>query len=101
MSTIVISGRIGIKPEKREEAIQAGQTMMAATHQEEGCIDYEFFFPLTDPGTVFVFEEWESQAHLEKHFVAAHMGVFREQLKDIVTGESRFKRYVVESAEKM
>ena len=65
---IVIAGTIPIKPERREEAKQLALQMAAATHAEAGCLTYQFYADLADPNTFFIFEEWESEEALQRHF---------------------------------
>ena len=95
---IVIAGTISVKAETREEAVQAALTMQRATQQEEGCLSYRFHADLEDPNTFFLFEEWESQEHLNAHFKTEHMKVFRAAIPKLVNGPSDLKYYVIESS---
>jgi len=92
---IVIAGTAPIDPTKHEEAKTIMKTMMDATLQEDGCISYQFLFNPWDDGEVHIFEEWETQDALDKHFQTAHMATFRKALPAVVTGSFAIKRYVV------
>lgn len=92
---IVVAGSIPINPEKQEEAKANLKTMMDATHQEEGCITYQFLFNPWNAGEVHVFEEWETQEALDAHGKSEHMAAFRKELPNFVTGSGNIKRYVV------
>ncbi|MEM9951616.1 MAG: putative quinol monooxygenase [Chloroflexota bacterium] len=92
---IVIHGKAPINPEKRELAKDIMKTMMDATLQEEGCITYQFLFNPWDDAQVQIFEEWETQDALDKHFHTEHMATFRQALPQVVTGNFTLKRYVV------
>ena len=95
---IVIAGTISVKAETREEAVQAALVMQRATQQEEGCLAYRFHADLEDPNTFFLFEEWESQKHLDAHFKTEHMKVFRSVIPKLFNGPSDLKYYVIESS---
>ena len=67
---IVVQGDFTIKPGKRDEAIAAMTKVAKATQQEAGCIRYNFYADLEDPNRFIVYEEWESQAHLDAHLAS-------------------------------
>jgi quinol monooxygenase YgiN len=98
---IVIAGKIQVKPERREEARRAALEMVEATRREAGCISYAFYADLVDPGTFFIFEEWESDAALGAHFQSEHMARFQRQAAALVAAPPSINRYTVESATKM
>jgi quinol monooxygenase YgiN len=98
---IVIAGTILVKPERRDEARRAALAMAEATRREAGCISYAFYADLADPGTFFLFEEWESDAALAAHFQSEHMARFQQQVPALVAAPPKIKRYVVEAATEM
>jgi len=98
---IVIAGKIQIRPERRAEAVRAALAMVEATRRESGCVSYAFYGDLVDPGTFFIFEEWEDDAALAAHFQTDHMARFQEQAAALVAAAPAIKRYVVESATAM
>ena len=79
---LVIGGHIRLDPAKREEAIAAASEMMAATHQEEGCVSYVFSADFADPGLFHLFEEWETADQLAAHGQTDHMAVFQGKMAD-------------------
>jgi quinol monooxygenase YgiN len=95
---LVIAGTIPIKPDHREEAKQLAQWMAGETHKEAGCLAYQFYTDLADPNTLFIFEEWESEEALQKHFQTEHMKQFQQQAPKFVAGPINAKKYTVESA---
>jgi len=95
---IVIAGTIPIKPERREEAKQLALQMAAATHTEAGCLTYQFYADLVDPNTFFIFEEWESEEALQRHFQTEHMKTFQQQAPKLLAGKVNAKKYTIESA---
>ena len=98
---IVIAGKIQIRPERREEAVRVALAMAEATRREKGCVSYGFYGDLADPGALFLFEEWESDAALAAHFQTPHMARFQEQVPALLAAPPTIRRYVVESAAAM
>ncbi len=84
---IVVQGDFTIKAGKRDAAIAAMVKVQTATQQEAGCIRYNFYADLEDSNKFIVYEEWESQAHLNAHLSAEnpppHMVEFREASADL------------------
>jgi quinol monooxygenase YgiN len=95
---IVIAGTIPIKAEHREEARQLALWMAEETGKEAGCLAYRFYSDLSDPNTFFIFEEWESEEALGRHFQTEHMKKFQQQAPKLLAGKVNAKKYAVESA---
>ena len=95
---IVIAGSVSIRPEKRAEAIRAALDMARATRAEPGCHAYRFSADLDDPNLMYIFEEWEDDAALARHFQTPHMAAFRKLLPAIVAAPGTITRYSVSAA---
>lgn len=74
---IIVAGTVRIEAEHRDAAMIAMSNMMTETRKEDGCVSYTFSPDMHDATLFHLFEEWESQAHLEAHFQAPHMAEFR------------------------
>lgn len=98
---IVVAGKVAIRPERREDAIRAALAMAEATRKEAGCLTYQFSADLADPSTILIFEEWESDEALTRHFQTEHMRVFRAGLPQLLAGPPSIKRYAVASVSAM
>jgi quinol monooxygenase YgiN len=98
---IVIAGHVAIDPERREEAVQVAREMAEASRREAGCVAYVFSANLEDPNRFLVFEEWESDAALARHFETEHMAAFQRRLPGLLAGRPVLKRYTVASANAM
>ncbi len=98
---IVIAGRVAVRPERREEAVRVARTMVAATRREPGCRAYGFHTDLEDPNVFFVFEEWEDEQALARHFRTEHMATFRRHLPDLLAGPPALTRYTVAASTSM
>lgn len=96
---IIVAGSVQIKSGMREKATQAALEMARATQTEAGCITYKFYGDLEDPHTFFIFEAWQSEADLAKHFETPHMATFRQQLPEFVAGPMSIKKYEVGKVE--
>ena len=55
-----------------QEMIQSG--VVAAIRAEEGNLRYEYFFPMDDPETVLLIDQWRDQAAIDAHHVSPMMG---------------------------
>ena len=65
---IVVQGDFVIKAGQRDAAIAAMIAAQQAVERDEpGCIRYSFYADLADPNKFIVYEEWETQAHLDAH----------------------------------
>lgn len=79
--TIVISGEVDVDPAVRGRALAEARPLIAAALAEAGCRHYAWSESPYDAGRIHVFEEWDSAAALEAHFVGepyrgmlAHLG---------------------------
>lgn len=94
---IVIAGTVSVRPDRREDAIRAALRVAEATRRETGCISYRFWNDLADPNLFLVFEEWESDEALARHFQTEHLRSFSAGMPGLVAAPPRIQRYVVES----
>jgi len=74
---IVVTGEFEFDAASVDAVKSAMREMVAETLKEDGCITYAFWQDIDRPGHFRVYEEWESDAHLEAHFATAHMAAFR------------------------
>ena len=94
---LVVAGTITLDPAQRGAAEAAFDRMRAATMNEEGCLAYEAYHDRKDPGTVFLFERWRSQADLDAHFATPHMAEFGAAIAGCGVTSMEVKKYVVSS----
>ena len=55
-----------------EEMVESG--VVAAIRAEEGSLRYEYFFPMDDPETVLLIDQWRDQAAIDAHHASPMMG---------------------------
>ena len=63
-----------------EEMVRSG--VVSAIRAEEGNLRYEYFFPMDDPETVLLIDQWRDQAAIDAHHASPMMGqiaVLREK----------------------
>ena len=54
-----------------EEMVQSGT--VAAIRAEDGNVRYEYFFPMDDPETVLLIDQWRDQAAINLHHASPMM----------------------------
>lgn len=92
---IVVSGTIEIESADLARALEAGREAAAATRTEPGCRAYAFYQDIEAPARIRVFEEWDDEAALKRHFEMPHFQHFREVLGTIRVLDRKIKRYEV------
>lgn len=92
---IVVSGVIEIDSADLDRALQAGREAAAATRTEPGCRAYAFYQDIETPARIRVFEEWDDDAALKRHFEMPHFQRFREVLGTVRVLSRDIKRYEV------
>ena len=63
-----------------EEMVQSGT--VAAIRAEDGNVRYEYFFPMDDPETVLLIDQWRDQAAIDAHHdspMMARIAALREK----------------------
>ncbi len=95
---LIVAVTAPVKPEHREEMIQATIAVQNATRQEPGCINYTFYTETADPNVFFVFEVWESAEALDAHMKEAHTQTFLAQAKVAAAGAMTAQRFEVPAA---
>lgn len=55
-----------------EDMVRSG--VVSAIRAEEGNLRYEYFFPMDDPETVLLIDQWRDQAAIDAHHASAMMG---------------------------
>ena len=94
---IVLAGTIHASPGDIDKMADAIRTMVTASNAEDGCHAYSFAQCLSEPGTIRVFECWESDAALAEHFQTPHMAAFQAAIADVAITGMDIKKYEVGS----
>ncbi len=70
------SGMNGSARAFAEEMVQSGT--VAAIRAEDGNLRYEYFFPMDDPETVLLIDQWRDQAAIDVHHASPMMARIAE-----------------------
>ena len=70
------TGQNGAARAFAEEMVRSGTA--AAIRAEEGNLRYEYFFPMDDPETVLLIDQWRDQAAIDAHHASPMMGQIAE-----------------------
>lgn len=78
MAAVAVVARLRAKPGKLSGVLAALPPLVAATHAEEGCVEYVAHVSPDQPDEMCFLEKWESRQALDKHLATEHIGAFRE-----------------------
>ena len=78
-----------------EEMVQSGTA--AAIRAEDGNLRYEYFFPMEDPETVLLIDQWRDQAAIDAHHASPMMGQIAA-LREKYDLHMRVERFVSDEA---
>ena len=84
---IIVAGSFRIPPSMIEVVRPVMETMILASRDEEGCIEYSYALDVLDKGLVRVIEKWRDRAALEAHFRTAHIAEWRAQVSSLAMSE--------------
>ncbi|NQY96318.1 MAG: antibiotic biosynthesis monooxygenase [Henriciella sp.] len=93
---IIVEGSARIPEDAWEEAIAAMETMIKASREEAGCIEYAYSRDLLDPNLLRIIERWKDKAALVSHFAEPHMAVFRQALGKVGPQDLEVRMYEAE-----
>lgn len=89
----MIIAKVSIKPENVKDFINAAQTIIKSSNEEEGCIEYNLFQSPYDP-TMFVFvEKYKNQAAIDFHFAQPYFKEFGTTIGNWTAAPSEIKIY--------
>jgi len=74
-------------PEKAEDLKSVCLGLIDLTRKETGCISYELYQDVTNPGKFTFIENWQSKEHLEAHLKTQHMADAGAAFGKILTKE--------------
>ena len=87
------TGKDGSARRFAEEMVATG--VVAGVRAEEGNLRYEYFFPMDDPETVLLIDQWRDQAALDFHHKSPMMAKIAA-LRDKYHLRLRVERYIQE-----
>ena len=78
-----------------EEMVRSGTA--AAIREEDGNLRYEYFFPMDDPETVLLIDQWRDQAAIDAHHASPMMSRIAE-LREKYDLHMKVERFVSDEA---
>lgn len=94
---LIVAGTLTVDPAKTDAVLADAVVMMRATHSEEGNLAYVFSLDPIAPGTVHIFEKWETDEALAAHAQAPHMADFRSKMGGWGITGADLKKYEIAS----
>jgi len=79
---IIVAGTIQFAPSDLKQIEPHILEVMAHTVKENGCICYRFCRDMSVEGLFQIYEEWDSEAVLERHLETDHIKAFLNSLSD-------------------
>lgn len=79
---IIVAGTIQFEASRLKEIEPHILLVMSHTVQESGCICYRFCHEMNTTGLFQIYEEWESEADLQRHLETDHIAAFLTALSE-------------------
>lgn len=93
---IIVEGSARIPEEAWDLALSAMETMIKASREEAGCIEYAYSRDLLDANLLRIIERWKDKAALVSHFAEPHMAEFRQALAKVGPRDLEVRMYDAE-----
>jgi len=90
---LTVVAEMQAQPGKEEALRRAVLALIEPTRQEEGCVQYDLHVHTSDPSRFVFYENWTSQAHLDRHAESPHIQEFRTAIADLVTAPPLIETY--------
>ncbi|MEZ9598285.1 putative quinol monooxygenase [Vibrio sp. 10N.286.46.A8] len=84
MSKLTIIATIVSKEDKTELVKSEMIKLIDKTRAEDGCINYDLHQDNSNPAHFVFHENWESEAHLEKHLASQHIAEYMAATEDCI-----------------
>jgi quinol monooxygenase YgiN len=76
------------KPERKNDLIALGTSMIAPSRSEEGCIHYSFYQDLNEENRFLFYEEWKDQQSIDLHNSTNHFLDFQPKFKEMISKDA-------------
>ena len=84
MTPLTIIAKLKAKPGKEQEVYDACHALLAPTHAEEGCINYDMHRSVEDPAVIIFYENWTTRELWDAHMASPHLTAFSAATQDTV-----------------
>lgn len=95
---VVIHATLTLDTETREEAVDHIRSLVDASNEEPGVIDYWAGIDVHDEGTVRFFEHYDDDAAFQAHLETEHYQAFEARLPDYLADTPTVMKYEISDA---
>ena len=81
---ITVVARLRAKEGKEQKLREELKKLLAPTHQEKGCINYDMHESTTDKSLFLFHENWTSENELKAHFETPHIKNLLAQFDELL-----------------
>lgn len=96
---VIVAGTLSFAPGSEAGVIERARAHIEATFGEPGCIHYAWTVDPLNPGTVWVYEEWESPETLTAHLAGPAYLAMRDHLATSGLRDASVAKYRVDLKE--
>ena len=92
---VAVFGTLRFPPEKMAQVRPHLKALIDATHENDGCIAYDFGEDPFDPGLIRFSELWPDKESLDRHLRAPHIAPWRAATRDCGLLDRNFAAYPI------
>jgi quinol monooxygenase YgiN len=82
---IIVVGRVTVRPEARDRALEVSLEHVRRSRTEPGCLLHSVHHDVEDPDTLVFLEQWEDDAALQAHFAVPESLAFVTALSELAS----------------
>ncbi|CAH1214316.1 MULTISPECIES: putative quinol monooxygenase [Paenibacillus] len=90
---IIIHATLQVNPEREEQFLAEAETLLNATHEEEGNISYELYKHVSRSNVYIMVEEWRDAEAVAGHNASPHFTGFAAKAGEFLTAPLDVKVY--------
>ena len=90
---LTVVAEMQAQPGKEEALRRAVLALIEPTRREDGCVQYDLHVHTGDPARFVFYENWTSQADLDRHAASAHLKKFGAATADLLVEPPRIETY--------
>ncbi|HEV2617811.1 MAG TPA: putative quinol monooxygenase [Candidatus Acidoferrales bacterium] len=92
-SKLTVIAHIRAKAGQEARVRDALLGLVAPTHGESGCLNYDLHVSQDDPRQFVFYENWNSESHLASHLNSAHLQAFLKIAEEILDGPIQLTKW--------
>jgi quinol monooxygenase YgiN len=90
---LTVVAEMKAKAGREEDLRKALLALIEPTRREDGCVQYDLHVHTDDPGRFVFYENWASEAHLDRHAASAHLTAFLDASERLLEAPMRVETY--------